>query len=445
MRRTYLIARRDFLSAVKSKPFLFGLIIAPLLFGSGFIGLAMLKAKPDIAPRRVAILDRTGASAQAIVDAATAKSAARMYDKVTHKQVEPTWSFEIIAPAPDADAQRLALSDRVRRRELYAFLEIGALALHPPVAVTDADAAKKPPEARVDYYSNAGGIDLTQSWLSGPIGDGLHRARLAALGIPPARFADILAPATIQTMSLLSRDPQTGRIQPAHKRSEFERAVPFVLMMMLAMMALMASSPMLSAVAEDKQQRVFEMLLGSASAFELMMGKVLAAIALTLISSTLYIGAALLVLANMALLGVAPLGLLPWFFAYLVADIFVLCSLSIAVGSACSSPSDAQHLAMVVIGPTVIPLMLLAPMMQAPNGALAVVLSLIPPFTPVVMLMRQALPGGVPAWQPWVGLAGVVAWTLLATWAAARIFRVGILVQGKTPKLADLARWAIHG
>lgn len=443
MRRILLIARRDFLAAVKSKPFLFGLILAPLLFGSGFIGLAVLKAKPDIAPRHVAILDRTGTTAQAIIDAAAAKSAAHMYDKLTQKQLEPAWSFEIVAPAPDADAQRLALSERVRRRELYAFLEIGALALHPPTA--DADAAKTPPEARVDYYSNAGGIDLSQSWLSGPINDGLRRARLSALGITPARFADVLAPATIQTMSLISRDPQTGRIQPSHKRSEFEMVVPFVLMLMLAMMALMASSPMLGAVADDKQQRVFEMLLGSASAFELMMGKVLAAIALTLISSTLYIGAALLVLSNMAMLGLAPLGLLPWFFAYLIADILVLSSLGIAVGSACSSPSDAQHLAIVVISPTVIPMMLLAPMMQAPNSALAVVMSLIPPFTPVVMLMRQALPGGVPAWQPWAGLAGVVAWTLLATWAAARVFRVGILVQGKTPKFADLARWAIHG
>jgi len=441
MRRILLIARRDFLAAVKSKPFLFGLILAPLLFGSGFIGLAVLKAKPDIAPRHVAILDRTGTAAEAIVDAAAAKSAAQMYDKLTHKQVEPAWSFEIVAPVLDADAQRLALSERVRRREIYAFLEIGALALHPPTA----DAAKTPPEARVDYYSNAGGIDLSQSWLSGPINDGLRRARLAALGLAPARFADVLAPATIQTMSLLSRDPQTGRIQPAHKRSEFEMAVPFVLMIMLAMMAIMSSSPLLGAVADDKQQRVFEMLLGSASAFELMMGKVLAAIALTLTSSTLYIGVGLLVLSNMAMLGLAPLGLLPWFFIYLVADILVLSSLGIAVGSACSSPSDAQHLAIVVIGPTIIPLMLLAPMMQAPNGTLAVVMSLVPPFTPLVMLMRQALPGGVPAWQPWAGLAGVVAWTLLATWAAARIFRVGILVQGKTPKVADLARWAIHG
>ena len=444
MRRTLLIAKRDALAGLKSKPFLFGLVIAPLLFGSGFLGLALLKAKPDIAPRRVAILDHTGTAASSIVAAAAAKNGEQLYDKSTHKQVQPRYSFEVVAPARgDLESQRLALSERVQRHELYAFLEIGALALHPPQA--DTQAAQTPREARVDYYSGAGGIDTTQQWLSGPINDGLRRARLAELGIPPARFAGLLAPISIESMSLLSRDPRTGRIQPAHQRSELETAIPFVLMMMLAMMTLMSASPMLGAVADDKQQRVFEMLLASASPFELMMGKVLAAIALTLVSSALYIGVALLLLANMALLGVAPLSLLPWFFLYLVADVLVLSSLGIAVGSACASPSDAQHLAIVVIGPTVVPLMLLAPIMQAPNGALSVVMSLIPPFTPLVMLMRQALPGGVPAWQPWVGLAGVLLWTVAATWAAARVFRVAILLQGKTPTPRELFRWAIQG
>ena len=72
-------------------------------------------------------------------------------------------------------------------------------------------------------------------------------------------------------------------------------------------------------------------------------------------------------------------------------------------------------------------------------------MSLIPPFTPMLMLLRQAMPGGVPAWQPWVGLAGVLVFALATVWAASRIFRVGILMQGKPPKLAELARWAIRG
>jgi hypothetical protein len=44
-----------------------------------------------------------------------------------------------------------------------------------------------------------------------------------------------------------------------------------------------------------------------------------------------------------------------------------------------------------------------------------------------------------------VSLVGVIAWTLFTTWAAARIFRVGILVQGKTAKISEMTRWAIKG
>jgi ABC-2 type transport system permease protein len=72
-------------------------------------------------------------------------------------------------------------------------------------------------------------------------------------------------------------------------------------------------------------------------------------------------------------------------------------------------------------------------------------MSLIPPFTPVLMLLRQAMPGGVPAWQPWVGLAGALAFAVVTVWAASRIFRVAILLQGKPPKLAEMARWAMKG
>jgi hypothetical protein len=63
----------------------------------------------------------------------------------------------------------------------------------------------------------------------------------------------------------------------------------------------------------------------------------------------------------------------------------------------------------------------------------------------MLMLIRQGTPGGVPAWQPWVGLAGVILTTLLLVWAGGRIFRVAILMQGTPPKIGNLIRWAIRG
>ena len=147
----------------------------------------------------------------------------------------------------------------------------------------------------------------------------------------------------------------------------------------------------------------------------------------------------------MALMGLAPVTLLPWFVVYLIADVMVLSGLGMALGAACASPHDAQQLAVLLLAPVLVPMFLLMPVVQHPTGGLATALSLFPPFTPILMMLRQAMPGGVPAWQPWVALLGVLLWTVGVCWAAARIFRVVLLMQGSMPKLSQLARWAVKG
>jgi ABC-2 type transport system permease protein len=184
------------------------------------------------------------------------------------------------------------------------------------------------------------------------------------------------------------------------------------------------------------------MLLGLASPMELMAARVLAALGRSLTSSAFYIFGAVLVLQGMAMMGSVPLHLLPWFFIYLVAHVTMLSSFAAALGAACNSPQDAQNLAVVLVAPIMIPFFLMMPVMTAPNGAMATAMSLFPPFTPVLMLLRQCMPVGVPVWQPWVGLAGILLWTVGGTWVAARIFRVGILMQGQPPKLSEIIRWA---
>ena len=102
-------------------------------------------------------------------------------------------------------------------------------------------------------------------------------------------------------MSLVSRDEKTGSIREARKKKDLESfIVPFVVTLLLAMIVMASSAPMLGAIAEDKMQRVYEMLLGKASPFELMMGKVIAAVGLSLTSSVFYILGGLAVLQSMA-------------------------------------------------------------------------------------------------------------------------------------------------
>jgi ABC-2 type transport system permease protein len=429
---------------VRTKAFLFGLVVAPILFGGGSIAMSLIKTKPDLKDRHIAILDRTGLVGGALAAAARDKNERDLFDRKTHRQIAPRYVFEAIAPASDPKDQLLALSDRVRRNQLAAFLEIGKDALRPSNPIEASE--ETDPDTRVSYYTNAGGIDELRNWLNGPINDGVRLARLRQLGIDIDRNRALLAPVPIEGLSLLERDERTGQVREARKRNELEGFfVPFSVAIILAMIVMVGSAPMLQNVTQDKSQHIVETLLGAASPFELMTGKVLGSAGVSVTSSLLYVIAGVLAVNALGVAGLLPLGIVPWFYVYLLTDVIMLCAFAAALGACCATPQDAQNLAIVLLTPCIVPMFMLVTVLRQPNGGLATAMSLIPPFTPILMLLRQAMPGGVPAWQPWVGLAGALVFAAATVWAASRIFRVAILMQGKPPRLAEIVRWAVKG
>jgi len=442
LRRVLLIAKRDYLQTILSKAYIIGLVVVPILIGGSFM-VTSLAMRGSAKEQRVAIIDRTGVVAAAVIQAAEESGRRATLDKGIPNapgglRIFPRVIFEQVPPESDEAAQLLSLSDRIRRGELVMVLDISADALG---SIND-----DPAKDLVRIYSNSAGIDQVAISMQSAVNDGLRHVRLSQLGVDPARAPGLLRDVSVVSMGLVSKDPATGKIAGAEKKNPVQAVlVPVFLTVLLLMVVLLGSAPHLGAIAEDKMQRVFEMLLCSASSFELMMGKVLASLATSLTSSIFYIAGGLLALAGMAAFGLAPLNLLPWFFIYLIADVVMLSAWSVALGSSCSTPQDAQSLAFLLVFPVMIPMLLLTPVMAQPNGALATTLSFIPPFTPMVMLLRQAMPGGVPWWQPWVGLVGMIAFAAAVIWAAARIFRIGILSQGKAPKLAELAQWVVRG
>jgi ABC-2 type transport system permease protein len=435
MHKILLIAKRDYLQIVLSKAYLIGLVFFPLIFGGGPLAISLL-SRSNAREQRVAVVDRTGAAAAAVIDAIAESNRRAIADSSNALQVVPRYSVEEVKPEADEAAQSLALSDRIRRGELFLVIDI------PRDAVQPGDLKGDP----IRYYTNSSAPGALSLRLPAAVNDGLRRVRLAQLGVEPRHGAEILRQVPVVSVGLTTRDPATGKAVTGEKASPLQTvAVPFFLVILLVMVVMVGAAPRLGSVAEDKTQRVFEMLLSSATPFELMAGKVVAALGASLTSSVLYVVGALMALLAMAMFGVAPLHLLPWFFAYLIADVVMLSALAVALGSACSSAQDAQQLALLLFLPIMIPMLMLNPVMQQPNGAFSTAMSFIPPFTPVVMLLRQALPGGVPWWQPWLGLLGVTLWAFAVIWAASRIFRIGILSQGKTPKVAELVQWVLRG
>jgi ABC-2 type transport system permease protein len=196
---------------------------------------------------------------------------------------------------------------------------------------------------------------------------------------------------------------------------------------------------------EEKTQRIAEVLLGSIQPFEFMMGKIIGGVGVSLTASMVYVIGGITAGKYMGLGAYIPYHLLPWFFAFMIMAVFLFGSMLASLGSACNDLKDVQSLALPAMLMMMIPMFIMTPVLKEPLSAFSTWLSLFPPFTPMLMMLRLSTPAGVPVWQPFVGIAGVLLFTLFSVWAGGRIFRIGILMQGKPPKLVDILRWAVRG
>jgi ABC-type Na+ efflux pump permease subunit len=194
-------------------------------------------------------------------------------------------------------------------------------------------------------------------------------------------------------------------------------------------------------VLEEKMSRISEVLLGSVSPMQLMLGKLIGCLWIAGILALLYLGSALGAAHYHGYGDAVPPTQLAWFAIYLLLAIFFFGSLFIAIGAACSDIKSAQAAMMPVMMLVIMPLMAFPIILKNPNGNVAVALSLFPPATPLLMTLRLALQPGPPLWQPILALVLTCGTTLGIVWAAGKVFRTGILMQGKSASLREMVRW----
>jgi ABC-type Na+ efflux pump permease subunit len=438
MSKVLRIAKREYLAIVRTKGFVIGLVLAPVVLGGSAIAMALLEGHVDTRDRLLAVVDRSGVVAEALVAAAEARSAHAVYDEETSEKVAPAYVIEVVEPNDlDPQAQRFELSNRVRSGRLHAFIEVGSGVLHPR-----ADTAA----ARVAYYAENAAMDGIRRWVERPINERLRWLRLSETGIETSAVPDIFDWVAAGPMALVSVDPETGDVRGGRRTSEIEAlAVPLVLPMLMFLMMMMGAVPLLNAVVEEKSQRIAEVVLGSAQPSQFMAGKVVGGLAVSLTGSAFYIVGGVIALRHFGLSEHIPYRILPWFIAYMLMAVVMLGSVYLAFGSACNDAQEAQSLMLPAMLPVMIPMFVMIPVLREPDSLFATLFSLVPPFTPMLMLIRMAVREGVPLWQQWFGLAGMVAAAAVAVWAAGRIFRIAILMQGVPPKLGNLVRWAFRG
>jgi ABC-2 type transport system permease protein len=429
MSRVLIIAAAEFEQAVRSRAFLIGLLAVPFLMALAF-GIQALTARRDTSDRHFAIVDRTGVLGPPIVEAARLHNAEQT--SPSGRRTGPWFLPEIASTGNGADdGIRLRLSDRVRRDELFAFVEI------PPEVLT----ATGTDAPRLQYYTQYPTYQALPDWLRREVSRAVADRRLSALGADPTETRRLLEPVPMDRKGLVVRTAD-GKVSTAEKVDTLRAfAVPAISMFMLFALVMSSAPQLLNSVIEEKTSRISEVLLGSVSAFHLMLGKLLGSVAVTLVLAVIYIGGGLLLAAQADYFGLIPWSLIPWFGLFLLIAVFLYGAMFIAIGAACSEVKDAQGMMMPAMILGMFPIFLWLQVAQNPDSAMSVGFSLFPFASPYLMLLRIAIPPGPPAWQVALALVGSIATTVAMVYAAGRILRVGLLMQGKTANYREMARW----
>jgi ABC-2 type transport system permease protein len=213
------------------------------------------------------------------------------------------------------------------------------------------------------------------------------------------------------------------------------------------MMIIMYGVAIMNGVLEEKNNKVVEVILSAARPFELMMGKIagIAAVGLLQYGIWFALGAGLYLSNPMNFQSylegpiVKPLQLVLLVLYFLLGFIFYS-SLYAAVGATCTTQQETQQWQMPITFGLVIPFVLMMPTLQTPNAPWVVFLSLFPVSSPITMLLRTGAVE-VPYWQLAASLALLALGTIVVAWAAAKIYRVGILMTGKRPSIPEVLRW----
>jgi len=438
MRKLLKLAKREYLASVKTKGFIIMLVLMPVLMSGSGIAMYLLRNQVDTTDKKVAVLDRSGGITDVLLTAAKQRNDDDVFDKESGKKIQPAYVFEFVQPdSINPEAQKLELSNRIEDGELHAFLDVG-----PNVLNLEGDKDT----FLMAYHAKNAAMDNIRTWLNNTINNHLRMTRMRDAGVDDSQADEILTWIQVEAMGLVTVDEETGEIQAARKTSEAEALlVPMILFFLMFMMVMMGAMPLLQTTMEEKTQRIAEVLLGSLTPFEFMGGKVLGGLGVALTGTLFYLCGGIFLVSKMGLADFIPFHLIPWFLTFLILEIIMVGSMMAALGSACNDPKDAQNLTFPVMIPVMFPIFIFMPILQEPTSAFATWMSLFPMFTPMLMLLRKASPVDIPMWQPWVGLVGVFLFTIFSVWMGGRIFRMGILMQGGTPKIGKIIRWAFRG
>ncbi|MFV8375299.1 ABC transporter permease [Flavobacterium sp. LB1P62] len=430
-----LIIKREFIAKVRNKSFIVMTFLSPLLFVgiAAFVGyLSSMKADT----KRIAIHDESGLFAKEFTSQNTKKGEYKYLDL---SQIDLKF-----------------LKDSITNENYEGLLYIPN------------ESNSKDFENKIQFISNESpSISFIES-----VQDVIAK-KLTKTNLEKAHL-DTLAIKNAESKVNISLTKASGE-ESVKGLNEIKIGIGGAFGYLIMMFIIIYGNMVMRSVIEEKTNRIVEIIISSVKPFQLMMGKIVgtalagllqfiiwAIIGLSLmfaaslffgvnVGPTARISPELMHTAQQEFAGTAQMyikelwnlpiaSILIGFVVYFIGGYFLYSSFYAAIGAAVDNQTDSQQFLL----PIIMPLMLSVyigffTVINDPHGTIAVVFSMIPLTSPIVMLMR--IPFGVPWWQIAISITVLFGTFFSVVWFAAKIYRVGILMYGKKPTWNELYRW----
>lgn len=427
--KALIIARREYVTTVRRKAFVLSLLITPaILFLSGFLSTKMASddARKRFATARiVAVVDSAGLYADAPLS--------YEYQSPPAQRPDP-FAGPRSAPAPRRvpvilrryEDQAVAL-DSLRAGHVRQVLVIGADFLR--------SGRLRLYERDTRVFTSSADDRPLRSWLT---------SSLLASETDPTRIERVLGLGRAIELYTPNRQGRWAVKDDARELVGF--LLPFALGFLLSMAVVTGGQYLLQGVSEEKESRILESLICTVTPDELLLGKLigLGSAGLTLVGAWVAAGVMaagpMLTLLDMQI----PPSLILAALGYFLLGYLFYASIMTGVGAITSNLREATQFSAVLTMLNFVPFWLLVKILNAPNSGLAVGLSFFPPTTATTMMLRlsaASVSGAqIPAWEVAASLATLAVAAVLGLMLGSRMFRLGMLLYGKSPNLPEILR-----
>ncbi len=433
MNKIGLIIKREYLTRVRKRSFIIMTFLGPLLLAAIYIVPIMLALNAPNEKRTIAVVDGS-----------------HWFEEQFKGNDEQTF---IIVEGQPIDTVKEMVKQGAFDMVLYV----------PPTQLNI-------PSNAVLYSLNQVPLS-TDEYIRSVMKKEIEEQKLLASGVDP----DIVdAAKTDINLSVIRMDEEGGEKETF---TEVQFVLGMVLAILIYMFILMFGGQVMQGVAEEKNGRIIEVIVSSVKPFQLMMGKIIGVslVALTqflmwiMLTGVIYIGFSAAIglcnpstistgsvmtqevlnndiTSNEAVQNIVQIAnsidfgtIIGCFIIFFILGYLLYGTMYAAVGSLVDSNTDSQQFTLPITVPLIVSMIAAIYIVNAPDGQLALWLSMIPFTSPVVMMVR--IPFGVPIIQIVASIAILAVTFVLMTWVAAKIYRTGILMYGKKLSYKEIFKW----